>query len=102
PSPVVDEPPGRRRRHATGSVLVPAPHAGMRPHERLVPRIEPRVVRIVNVLPALHRRMAVPYESGKASHHVTNLALGVEDDAARMGEIRARTVEAEQVREARH
>ena len=92
PAPVVDEPPRRRRRHAAGGVLVPAPHAGVGPDERRVLRVEPRVVRVVDVLAALHRRVAVPHERRETAHDVPDLTLGVEDDAARVRQVRAGAV----------
>src|SRR5262245_32237529 len=73
----------------------------MAPDERAVPGIEALVLRVLHGGPALHRRVAAADHRGEAAHDVADLAFRVEDDAARMREVRAGPVQAEEVREAR-
>src|SRR6185369_17677154 len=65
-------------------------------------RVEPLVVGGEYLRPAFDRRVAVTQERGEAAHDVADLAFRVEDDAARVREVRAGAVETEEVREARH
>ena len=97
PAPVIDQTPGRRRRHPPARVLVPAVDVRMRPDGARQGRLQPLVEGGTDASLALHAGEISLEKCLEAAHHVAHLALRVKNDAAGVGQIGRRPIEAEQV-----
>ena len=86
---------------ATGLVLVPAVHVGPSPRHLAVLGVDALVELVVHVLADLERRVPPAQQQLDAADEVPHPALGEVDDAAVDHDVGVRSVEAEEVREAR-
>ena len=102
PSPVGRDRPRRQREDAALGVLeVRVLHRPVRPHHlRDLVLVAPAVL-VVDLGARLHGPVPAGEQQAQRLHDVVDLALGLEEETAAVREVRARPVEAEQVREVR-